>query len=249
MTEEQIPKLMAILVEHQKLFAGLAGEDAQWAIQHPREAIQIICGALGGVTTPPRLPEVVDSGAPVRYKLKVWKTIQVGGVSRAELFARVDRITPIGEHTQVIVRRPDFPVSPIKREVNLVKLSLNDLGLDSWPSSNELPISSTWVEGWSMKHLDGQTLRLCEADVAPHLLFELLTDERKLDLWMAMEPLPAPPPSQSGSILGLSEECGLHVCRLHSDRCWNIYTTFVFKLENLPPRPPTATPSPAAPAP
>jgi len=46
MTEEQIPKLSAVLVEHQKCFNELSTADAQWMIQNPQKAIALFCKAI-----------------------------------------------------------------------------------------------------------------------------------------------------------------------------------------------------------
>lgn len=48
MTEQQIPKFAAVLVEHQNLFLGLPTEDAQWVIQNPQEAIRKMVKNLTG---------------------------------------------------------------------------------------------------------------------------------------------------------------------------------------------------------
>lgn len=45
-TKEQIPVLVARLVEHQKYFEALLSKDAQWVIQKPQEAIPIIIEAI-----------------------------------------------------------------------------------------------------------------------------------------------------------------------------------------------------------
>ena len=46
MTEKQIPKLVAMLVEHQGCFAGLPTEDAQWVIQNTPDAITLMMNAV-----------------------------------------------------------------------------------------------------------------------------------------------------------------------------------------------------------
>jgi len=46
MTEKQIPKLVAMLVEHQTCFADLPTEDAQWAIQNTPDAIALMVKAV-----------------------------------------------------------------------------------------------------------------------------------------------------------------------------------------------------------
>ncbi|MBI4067919.1 hypothetical protein HY413_00740 [Candidatus Kaiserbacteria bacterium] len=46
MTEPQIAKLAGALVEHQRYLAPLSSEDAQWAIQNTKEAIELFCDAV-----------------------------------------------------------------------------------------------------------------------------------------------------------------------------------------------------------
>jgi len=46
MTEQQIPKLVAALVEHQSAFAPLPTDDAQWVIQNTKKAIEICIKAI-----------------------------------------------------------------------------------------------------------------------------------------------------------------------------------------------------------
>jgi len=45
-TEQQIPKLAAGFVEHQREFAPLSVEDAQWAILNMKDAIALACTAI-----------------------------------------------------------------------------------------------------------------------------------------------------------------------------------------------------------
>ncbi|HEY4515989.1 MAG TPA: hypothetical protein VJH67_02255 [Candidatus Paceibacterota bacterium] len=46
MTEQQTPKLMGVLVEHQDAFSPLPIEDAQWVIRNPKEAISLFLIAV-----------------------------------------------------------------------------------------------------------------------------------------------------------------------------------------------------------
>jgi len=46
MTEQQIPKLAAVIVEHQSGLATLPTEDAQWAIQHGKETVALLVRAI-----------------------------------------------------------------------------------------------------------------------------------------------------------------------------------------------------------
>lgn len=46
MTEQQIAKLVGTFVEHQRHFASLTSDDAQWAIQNTKDAICIFCDAV-----------------------------------------------------------------------------------------------------------------------------------------------------------------------------------------------------------
>lgn len=46
MTEQQIPKLVALLVEHQNAFSQITVEDGQWVIQNTVEAIELFVVAV-----------------------------------------------------------------------------------------------------------------------------------------------------------------------------------------------------------
>ena len=46
MTEDQIPKMVARMVEHQRSFTSLSNGEAQWVIQKPKEAIALCIGAI-----------------------------------------------------------------------------------------------------------------------------------------------------------------------------------------------------------
>ena len=50
MTEQQIPKLVGALVEHQACFTGLSVEDGQWAIQNTTDAIALCVKAISDRT-------------------------------------------------------------------------------------------------------------------------------------------------------------------------------------------------------
>ena len=249
MTEEQIPKLVAMLVEHQKFFAGLAREDAQWAIQHPREAIQIMCGALDGVSTPSQLPPAVDIGVGIRYRLKVWKTIQSGGVARPELSSRVDRVSTMGSETQVLVRRQEFAVSDTRRPVNLVCLTPAQMGFTSPPTTDEL-LSEKGCIAFSTKWLIRQAIRLCLPGLTLDLFLGLLPKEKEnLEVWIAMKTIPSAIQGGMEAVMGIDPECGVHFRKLRPDHRWSLNTKLVFILDELPPPPPTALPPPVAPAP
>ena len=49
-TEKQPQKLIGIFLEHMHFFKELATEDAQWAIQNPKEAIEVIITAIADRT-------------------------------------------------------------------------------------------------------------------------------------------------------------------------------------------------------
>lgn len=50
MAESQNSKLAGMLVEHQRYFSELSTDDAQWAIQHPKEAVALCVEAIKGRT-------------------------------------------------------------------------------------------------------------------------------------------------------------------------------------------------------
>jgi len=229
MTEQQIPKLVAGLVEHQKSFGGLSTEDAQWVIRNTHEAINLFVAAVGN-----RVKPVV--ARVIKRKLEVWKTISIGGIPKDELSRQVNRIIPMGDQTQLMVRKPDFPVSPTRSEVDLVILTPEELGFTRVISSEEI-LSSDLCDSWSRDNLDGQVIHLCEAEVAPQLFLLLNTDERECEFWVAHEPLPPVPPSITNCILGINKESGVTFRKLLPGTHWKPKTKFVFELRMLPPPP------------
>lgn len=70
MTEQQIPKLVASLVEHQNAFSQLSVEDGQWAIQNTVEAISLFVTALAN-----RAKQVVEKLLEMLGTIKVPATI------------------------------------------------------------------------------------------------------------------------------------------------------------------------------
>ena len=61
MTEQQIPKLVASLVEHQNKLAPLSKEDGQWVIQNTTDAIALFIRAIQGrQETEPRSENILD---------------------------------------------------------------------------------------------------------------------------------------------------------------------------------------------
>ncbi len=242
-------KLMAVLVEHQRRFGVLSVQDAQWVIQNPQAAIERMCDALSGVSTPPPPAPVVDIGVTIRYRLKVWKTIQSGGVESLELSSRVDKVATMGAQTQVLVRRPEFAVSDTRRSLDLVCLTPAQMGFTSPPSNEEL-LSEKGCTNYSKQWLNRQALRLCLPGVTLDLFLQLSPKEREvLELWMAMKPLP--PTTQGGmeTVMGIDKDCGVHCRKLRPDHRWSLSTNLVFILDELPPPPPKAVPPPSAPAP
>lgn len=192
---------------------------------------------------------VVDIDVPVRYRLKVWKNIRVGGVERAELFRRVDRVTTMGPQTQVVVRRPEFDVSQTPRNVNLVILTPAQMGFTIPPTNEELLTESACIAR-SKKWLNRQALRLCDPEITLHLFLQLHTHEKEnLDLWMAMKPIPSAIQGGMDVVMGIEKDCGVHFRKLRPDHRWSLSTKLVFILDELPPPPPTALPPQAAPAP
>lgn len=54
-TEQQIPVIAARLVEHQKQFLGLPTDDAQWLMNHTKEAITLCIEAIKNRSKSPRI--------------------------------------------------------------------------------------------------------------------------------------------------------------------------------------------------
>jgi len=88
MTKQQIPKLVAGLVEHQSNFALLSVEDGQWVIQNTVEAIGLFLAAVGN-----RGKQVVNAVAETAKKAIVYlrrlyeaEKIEIGATDGTETF-------------------------------------------------------------------------------------------------------------------------------------------------------------------
>lgn len=58
-SEQQATKLVAVLVEHNKLFTRAPMDQVQWAIQNPAAAIEVFCSALGRKAEIANKPELI----------------------------------------------------------------------------------------------------------------------------------------------------------------------------------------------
>ncbi|MFA6534577.1 MAG: hypothetical protein WCT37_05440 [Patescibacteria group bacterium] len=139
MTTEQIDRFLAALQMCKKAFFALSNQDAQWVIQHTREAIALFVEA---VRTRPRLDKFsaapADSLRMRRAKehfatCPPWKTIKLGTGLRIEDDFRIvleERGFAIDSSAGGIMCQADFQISDHECEVDLVLASSKDLVLN-----------------------------------------------------------------------------------------------------------------------
>lgn len=91
-TEQQIPKLVAALVEHQRYFQTLSTDNAQWVIQHTADAIRLFIDA---VENPP-LSEIPKESYPtisVNYDMSLKEMIDASKYVQSDDKKRVAKFT------------------------------------------------------------------------------------------------------------------------------------------------------------
>lgn len=76
MTEQQIPKLVGALVEHQSAFSILPTEDGQWVIQNTRAAIGLFADAIR------HRPKSTEPVQPPKPLLKRLLTVKLAGYDK-----------------------------------------------------------------------------------------------------------------------------------------------------------------------
>jgi len=162
MTEQQISKLAAALVEHQNAFAELSTEDGQWVIQKTKEAIRLFCEAV-------RKRNVNVARA--------WKTIKLGTRNIDSLEAGLKKAgRQISNWANDILQK--ITLSDVEKEIELVLISVAELGFKDGATLKE--IFDRAIE---------LGLELCPAEVGPQLALQY--PDQSLGEWIliAMEPI------------------------------------------------------------
>ena len=171
-TKDQISTLAGAIVSRQASFGQLSKDDRQWVIQNPEKAIGLFVKAVNnraglGCENIPSLPR----------RLTVWKTILVGGITQRALRKEVCRYHNVSEEAQYMMRKINMKISTTSETINLVKLSLKDLGfVENGIFSDVVGVASSdeflqdeFLTEWSKKNLDGQVIKLVQPECGMHL--------------------------------------------------------------------------------
>ena len=225
-TKQQIPVLVGAIVSNQEAFAPLPTDDAQWAIENPADAIALAVKAIRDRNKTP------ISSLIQKRTFDVWKTIQVGGMPKDKLVASVNNES--SKWAKDIMGKPAFTVAEKKEPVDLVSISLRDLGFTESPRTNEF-MTAQFCADWSAKHLDGQVIELCASEDGPQLRRQYEDQPKGEYVWMAMERITA---SGGGPYVFYVERCGAGTRWLRGDYAssgnrWNLGSRIVFRLRKI----------------
>ena len=169
-TVQQIPVLAAKLVEHQAKFAPMAVKDAQYVIQNPADAIELFIEAVQN------RPERAADRFPI------WKTIVLGnyegakGIGKGLLYAE-PRIN-VDRWAGDILYKPAFVVAPKKAEIDLVVISVSELGF---------PNGAHWIDVCSRAFK--YDVDICPAEVGPQLRMQYKDQPIGEKLKIVMSPI------------------------------------------------------------
>lgn len=193
--QRQIRKFDAVFLEN---LPEMSPETMQWWIQHPRELRQLLAG----------------------FCLGVWKTIKLGTGFKAAYDFRttiVEKGMKVSDLAGDILSRPAFRAAGEGMEVDLIKVTVAELGLEC-------------VRGKQIYARARELgLDLCPAEVGPQLRLQYKDQPDGECLVVGMEPI-------LGSVAALSvfsvgrhgSELRLHVHCGSPDTPWNSLTQWVF---------------------
>ncbi len=133
----------------------------EW-IQNPKGLQKVLRSVLG---TP--LPE-----------LAVWKTLTIGGKPRDTLIEEFEKKSfKIGDRAKDMMKQDGFATLPEPKEIDLVLLTVAELGFDRGGTTKQIWYRATKELG----------LELCPAEVGPHLRLAYGDQPKDEWIWIAME--------------------------------------------------------------
>jgi hypothetical protein len=150
-----------------------------------------------GCPTSPGAARVASSArtAPIARETQVWKTITVGGSKGVNAVRKAMETTPcpieIGDDADEILGRPAFPFIKKPVELDLVVLSVFELGFGDQDARNDVMLGAS-VEV-SLHDIYARALslgfELCPAEVGPALRLQYLDQPLGEFLQIAMNPV------------------------------------------------------------
>jgi hypothetical protein len=183
MTEQQIPKLVGSIVEHQTHFSPLPTDDAQWVIKNTKAAIEIFVLALNG-----QAKRAATATAKAAKKvLTPFITIATGGGTTKKLVADIRAMpTEITEYAEGMTKSSNFVISPTVGTADLVVLTVAELGFTESPRTDQF-MTAEFCTRWSAENLDGQEIELCQPEDGLQLRKKWIGQPKGMAVWMAME--------------------------------------------------------------
>jgi hypothetical protein len=217
MTEQQMRKLLAALVEHQKHFRGLPTHVAQWVIKNPKRAIELFKEALecDSDIECESLPEnlsrqlVCQNGFAAQYLARVKRPLVFGDMETDGRFTNHCSAEAVSE----LISRFGL------RDKAIRKLSEDDFVLVSvgmLACHRKAPIRQILTDGISLGY------RLCSVEDALNILF-YLADSRALEDKKTLFDFPvigtAPFRGVESHSVGKNEEVVLRINQHNSNLC------------------------------
>lgn len=135
----------------------------------------------GWIENPKSLRKRLAEALQPILRFEIWKTIEIGtGLQNADAFCHAlkDNGCSISDWAKDIMRKPAFAVTPEKAELNLVKVSVAELGFSSDATRKKI-----YERAISMG------LKLVPAEAGPQLRLQYPKQPHGEWLLMAMEPI------------------------------------------------------------
>ena len=162
---KQAIRMVSILMEHLPEFFKLKTHELQWIIKNPKEAIVLFIKAIQNI----------------KVDFSNWKSITIGtGFKTADDLRQAIKEAggKVSDWAKDIMEKPDFTISPNEAEVDLVRISVAELGFE-----NSTTLKKIYERAISMG------LKLVSAEVGPQLRLQYEDQPMNKCLFMAMEPI------------------------------------------------------------
>jgi hypothetical protein len=134
--------------------------------------------------------------------IKLWRTFQMGGVSRQKLKKRIWKY--LSDFAEDLLNSEEFPVLSSKEKIPLARVLVRDLFGFDHPISAEVFLASAlnpnWLAEWSRENAHrlphGCALGLLPPEAGPQIRYKLRKLKSDESLWIATQPMyrkrPAP---------------------------------------------------------
>lgn len=180
-TKQQIPVLAGSIVSNQGAFEPLSTDDAQWAIEHPEEAIRLWVEATTNRNKTWAVPSIQ------KRVLTPSRTVTYGGIVKGDLVQKIAKEQNLSDWAKDLMGKPAFTTVETEGNTDLVFLTLGaDLGFTKNPRTDEF-MTPQFCAAWSAQYLDGQVIELCQPEDGPQLRLQYDDQPNGEVIWMAME--------------------------------------------------------------